>query len=178
MTAGTVSLRAMAQVVHLDGRKWPDRLHWQMDIERLGEDEHGVWLYAPGSTIARRGNEPPRELRSGFVACVPEQEWWVVEFYWDHPWHAVYVNIGTPPEWSGDRVTQVDLDLDVVRLVDGGVEVLDEDEFVEHQVQYGYPPELIDEATRAAKRAARMLANGDEPFGSASQRWLEAAGHG
>lgn len=165
-------------MVHLDARKWLDRLHWQMDVERLGEDEHGVWLFAPASTVARRGTEPPRQLRSGFLVCVPENEWWVVEFYWDHPWHEVYVNIGTPPEWIGDRVTQIDLDLDVVRLVDGTVDVIDEDEFLVHQVEYGYPAELIEGARRSARRAVEMLSNGDEPFGSASQRWLEAVGHG
>ena len=32
----------------------------------------------------------------------------------------------------------VDLDLDVIRMRDGGI-LDDEDEFAEHQVRYGYP---------------------------------------
>ena len=163
--------------VHIDERKWPDRLHWQFDAARLGEDEHGVWLYAAPDTVARRGHEPPRALKSGFVILVPQDECWIAEFYWDHPWHAVYVNIGTPPRWDGDRMTQIDLDLDVVRTLDGSVEVLDEDEFLDHQVRYEYPAELIAATRKAALRAVELVTAGAEPFGNAAERWLTLAGH-
>ncbi|MCP3995241.1 MAG: DUF402 domain-containing protein [bacterium] len=144
---------------------------------RLGEDEHGVWLYAPADTIAQRGHEPPRQIEAGFVLLVPEDEWWIAEFYWDHPWHSVYINIGTPPVCDGDRVSQVDLDLDVARLLDGSVKVLDEDEFLEHQVRYEYPVELIATTREVTERAVRLVAERVEPFGNASVRWMNAAGH-
>jgi protein associated with RNAse G/E len=35
---------------------------------------------------------------------------------------------------------------DVIRRFDGSAEILDEDEFPEHQVRYGYPPEVISQA--------------------------------
>ncbi len=162
--------------VHVDERKWPDRLHWQFEAQRLGEDDHGVWLYAPPHTIAQRGHEPPRPIETGFVIAVPQDEHWIAEFYRDHPWHSVYVNIGTPPQWAGDRVTQVDLDLDVVRRIDGSVEVLDEDEFLDHQVRYEYPQDLIDATRAATDRAVELLLERIEPFGDAAHRWLRAAG--
>lgn len=165
-------------VVHIDECKWPDRLHWQFDVQRLGEDEHGVWLYAPSSTIARRGHEPPRQIEAGFVLVVPHGEWWIAEFYWDHPWHAVYVNIGTPPVWDGDSVTQVDLDLDVACLLDGSVKVLDEDEFADHQVRHEYPDDLIAATVEATSRAVELVTAGVEPFGVASRQWRAAVGHG
>lgn len=168
----------MPDLVHVDERKWPDRLHWQLDAQRLGEDEHGTWLYAPASTIARRGHEPPRRLAAGIVMWVPTRAWWIAEFYWEHPRHAVYVNIGTPPAWEGARVRQIDLDLDVVRTIDGAVDVLDEDEFLAHQVQLGYPPDLVSQARTAADRVADMLRRGVEPFGEASARWIELARRG
>ena len=130
-------------LAHVDMRKWPDWLHWQFDARLLGEDEYGMWLHAPSDTIVKRGSEPSQPLGIGFVGLVPRDEWWIVEFYTDHPWHSVYVNIGTPPVWDGDRVTQIDLDLDVVRTLDDIVVVLDEDEFAEHQIQYSYPPHII-----------------------------------
>ncbi|MGA9595793.1 MAG: DUF402 domain-containing protein [Acidimicrobiia bacterium] len=168
----------MVEIVHVDERKWPDGLHWQFDAVRLGDDEHGVWLYVPEETVARRGHEPPRQLRSGFVGLVPEEEWWMVEYYWDHPWHEIYVNIGTPPEWNNATVRQVDLDLDVVRKVDGSVEVLDEDEFAEHQVKYEYPTALVTSAHASAERASVMLTEREEPFGVAVRRWMRRARRG
>ncbi len=168
----------MAELIHVDERKWPDLEHWQFDARRLGDDEHGTWLYVPRATVARRGRERPRQLATGFVLCVPAHAWWLAEFYWDHPWHEVYVNIGTPPTWGTGRVRQVDLDLDVVRRVDGTVEILDEDEFQEHQFELEYPPEVIDGARTATDLAVRMLRRGDEPFGGASAHWIRIAGQG
>jgi len=162
-------------MVHMDMRKWPDQRHWQYDAQLLGEDEHGTWLYASAETIFQRGDEPPRKLGSGFVGLVPEEAWWVVEFYWDHPWHSVYVNIGTPPMWEGDRIHHIDLDLDVVRLLDDTVEVLDEDEFAVHQVQYSYPQHLIDDALTATAQAVDMLEQTTEPFKTASTTWIAQA---
>ncbi len=164
--------------VHIAERKWPDRLHWQFDVQRLGEDEHGVWLYAPPGTVAQRGHDQPREIETGFVIAVPKAEHWIAEFYWDHPRHSVYVNIGSIPEWDGDRMTQIDLDLDVVRNLDGSVEVLDEDEFADHQVRYEYPDDLIAATRAATDRAVELVSAGLEPFGVAATRWLRAAGHG
>ena len=91
------------------------------------------------------------------MALVPEHDPWVVEFYLSHPWHRVYVNIGTVPVVSGMVVSQIDLDLDVVLTVDGKVSVLDEDEFAEHQLHYGYPPDLIDLALAATTEATSRL---------------------
>lgn len=162
--------------VYVDERKWPDRMHWQFAATRLGEDEHGVWLWAPQGAVAQRGLENPIELAHGFVMLVPRAEWWLVEFYEDHPVREIYTNIGTPPVWDGDRFTHIDLDLDVVRNVDGSVEVLDEDEFLDHQVRYRYPEDLIASARTAACRVAQLLHLGTEPFGSAAARWLEMAG--
>jgi uncharacterized protein len=168
----------MRDVVHVDERKWPDTLHWQFDARRLGEDEHGAWLHVPPSTVARRGAEPARRLEHGFVMCVPPEAWWVIEFYWDHPIHEVYVNIGTPPRRTGGRVRQVDLDLDVVRHLDGSVELLDEDEFLAHRAQLGYPADLVAGARAAADHAVDLLRRGAEPFGGVACDWILAAGHG
>jgi len=158
--------------VHVDMRKWPDHVHWQYDVRLLGEDEHGIWLHAPSETIVKRGTEPSRPLGVGFIQLVPIDEWWIVEFYTNHPWHSVYVNIGTPPVWDGDRVTQVDLDLDVVRKMDGTVAVLDEDEFADHQSRYAYPTDLIVAARMATEGAVSSVRNREGPFGSAAKSWI------
>ncbi len=159
----------------MDSRKWPDRRHWQYETLRLGEDEHGVWLCATPTTIARRGEEPPRPLRRGFVCLVPDGEWWITEFYWNHPRRTLYVNIGTPPKWHGQRVTQIDLDLDVVRNHDGSVEVLDEDEFVAHQRTLAYPEWLTAGARSAAESSVTRLEQRIEPFDQAADPWLALA---
>jgi len=162
--------------VHWDGRKWPDRLHWQFEMTRLGEDEHGTWLFVPPGATARRGAEPPVAIPHGFVSLVPPDAWWEAEFYRpSHPRWEVYVNIGTRCEWHPGRIRQVDLDLDVVRGHDGTVQTLDEDEFADHQVRFEYPAELIERARAATAEVTALLQTRAEPFGSAAHRWLALA---
>ena len=72
----------------------------------------------------------------------------------------------TRPVLDGGAVHVVDLDLDVVLLHDGTVELLDEDEFAEHQVRYGYPAEVVAQALATADELLARVAAGDEPFGT------------
>ena len=162
-------------LVHVDERKWGDRPHWQLHPERLGEDEHGVWLYGATGSVVQRGNEPPMSLPHGFLMLIPKGEWWLAEFYLDHPTREIYINIGTPPEWFGDRVTQIDLDLDVARERDGSVVVLDEDEFDLHRAAFDYPDDVIAHARQATDRAVRMLTQRIEPYNVAAERWFRVA---
>jgi hypothetical protein len=162
----------MADLIHVDMRKWPDQPHWHVDAYRLGVDQYGTWIHVPTGRIARRGHEPPAPISMGFVALVPVDSWWVAEFYLHHARHSVYVNICTPPAWGAKTVRFVDLDLDVVRKPDGSVEVLDEDEFAAHRVQLDYPGELVEAAQDAAEVAVASLADHVEPFGRGADPWL------
>ena len=141
----------------------------------LGEDSFGRWLAVPSGTVVRRGREESFVLPDGFVALVPDGEWWEAEFYASHPTLEIYVNIGTPCEWSSNRIRQVDLDLDVIRTRSGSVEILDEAEFIAHQTRFRYPSELIEGARRATSQVVEMLERREEPFDRASRRWLEVA---
>ena len=68
----------------------------------------------------------------------------------------------------------VDLDLDVIRLrADQQVLLLDEDEFAEHQVRYGYPADVISEAEQAAAWLRHAISSGAEPFASQYRSWLD-----
>ena len=66
----------------------------------------------------------------------------------------------------------VDLDLDVRRRRWGVIERLDEDEFAEHRVRFGYPDEVVTQATAASRGWRRRSATAREPFASAFRPWL------
>ena len=96
------------------------------------------------------------------VLLVPRGRGMTAMFYTEHPEQAfeLYVDITTPPVWDGDLVTAVDLDLDVIRRFDGSWYVDDEDEFAEHQVAYGYPPELVTAAEAECVRVSDEIRSG------------------
>ncbi len=165
----------MTRLVRVDTKKWPDRPHWRFRAFWLGEDDHGVWLYGPAPTRARRGVEPPTVIEHPFVMLVPPGRWWQAEFYGAGARYAIYGNVGTPTTWSGDRVTTIDLDLDVVTYPDRTVEVIDEDEFLAHQRAFAYPEHVVATARATAAWLTLAMERGAEPFATVGHGWLRAA---
>lgn len=126
--------------------------------------------------MIRRGHD--FEVRSpAFVILVPDDRWWVAT--WnpelpDSPFrHAVYVDICTPPTWEAEIVEAIDLDLDVAETHQGTVERLDQDEFDEHRVALGYPPEVVAAATAASVEVAAAMVERRPPFDGRGALWLE-----
>ncbi len=149
--------------------KWGARPHWEFDALYLGVDEHGTWLGFPrGTRMSRPGAEyvaPTDQL--GLVppeSAPPAHRGWLATFHGPGGLLSVYVDVTVPPTWSGATVTTVDLDLDVVRELDGRVWVDDEDEFAEHQVSLGYPAEVVAAARASADRLVDLVASGQPPF--------------
>ncbi len=154
--------------------KYDGSLHWHLSMRYLGEDEHGVWLGAPARTSTRRGTEPPVVMEQPFVALIPDGRWWTATFNGEPARTEIYCDIGTPPRWpSPGEVTMTDLDLDVLRVrASGEVVLVDEDEFAEHQVRYGYPADVIGKAQQAAAFLQHAIAARAEPFASRYLTWL------
>lgn len=154
-------------------RKYDGALHWNQVGHYLGEDEHGHWVGMPPQTEARRGYEPPVIHPQAHVLVFPRDGWWTAVFNAEPERTEIYCDITTVPEWRDGEVTMVDLDLDVRRRRDGTVQVLDEDEFAEHQLRYGYPDEVIARAEHTTLWLERALSGDAEPFATAYHRWLE-----
>ena len=161
-------------------RKYDQSLHWQHVMVWLGVDEYGVWLGAPIGTVYRRGLEGPvYATQESRVMLFPHDAWWTALFLAAPARLDVYCDVATPSRWlHPGEVTMVDLDLDVCRTREGGVVLVDdEDEFAEHQVRYGYPPEVVAHATASADWLAASLSSGLEPFNSRYRRWFDTAGY-
>lgn len=162
----------MARRIHVDFRKWPDRVHWQFEMEYLGEDAHGLWLWRAPGWAMRRAEDPPVKPKNWAVKLITPGDWWTAMWTAEEP-PAVYVDIATPARWRDDRVTMIDLDLDVVRRDGGGIEVHDEDEFEENQVALGYPPHVVARALATTEEIVAAMDAGREPFGNTARAWLQ-----
>jgi protein associated with RNAse G/E len=158
-------------------RKYDGALHWNCMTLRLGEDEHGVWLGAPSGTVLRRGEDHSVTWGVAHVLLMPREGWWTGAFNAAPHKTEIYCDISTTPVWpSADEVTMVDLDLDVRRRRTGEVELLDEDEFAEHQIRYGYPAEVVDSARVTAEWLMELVRARAEPFGEVYRHWLGQIG--
>jgi SAM-dependent methyltransferase len=151
--------------------KWDGRLHWHFDLDVLGEDAYGLWLAARPGCVLQRGSEPSRVERDGVACLVPHVGRWIAYFNLSND-PPVYIDVTDLPVVADGIVRAIDIDLDVVRLPDGTVFIDDEDEFVEHQALFAYPPDVV-AATRATADALAADVRGRvEPFGDASLPWL------
>lgn len=168
--------------------KWGDRPHWEFDGIYLGSDEHGEWLGFPQGTHNRR---PGHEFHSRVdaVTLVPPGGWYAATFQAPGIWCDLYIDVTTPGQWDGDVLRAVDLDLDVIRLPEelppveeapweippagpGEVFVDDEDEFAEHQVAFGYPPEVVRAAQASCDELVAAVRAGLAPYDGAHERWF------
>jgi len=165
--------------VHVRFTKWDGSLHWHFDTVRLGDDAHGVWLGGGPGTPVRRGSEPAIIISPPFALLIPAEGWWTATFNPESggsPFeYVIYVDICTPPEWDGDTVSAVDLDLDVAMRVDGTVAMLDEDEFEEHRIAMAYPAHIADQARASAAARFTTIEASGEPFATIGFRWLQQA---
>lgn len=175
--------------IHVAMSKWGDRPHWQFDGHLLGSDEHGTWLGFPrGTRNARPGFAFDSEVDA--VTLVPTRGWFLATFHAPGIWCDRYVDVATPAQWHGTTLHAIDLDLDVIRMAPqpppysplapqnlragwGESFVDDEDEFIEHQIEYGYPADVVAAARATADQVLTAVRAGSAPFDSATaQSWL------
>lgn len=165
--------------------KWGGRPHWVFPTTYLGCDEHGDWLGIPAGThFSRPGAEYTSPVDQVTLVPAAGED---VDRAWLASFHAgpgagfadvtgpvdVYVDIATPPEWSGSTVASVDLDLDVVRGVSGRVWIDDEDEFAEHRVRFGYPDDVVGLALRSCDQVQAAVSSRAAPYdGATARRWF------
>ncbi|MEV6303637.1 DUF402 domain-containing protein [Actinoplanes sp. NPDC051861] len=154
--------------------KWGGKLHWVYPMEPLGSDEHGEWFGGRKGITLRRGYEEPVTQPHDFVQLIPAHGCWIAAFndVAAETDIAVYIDVTTRPEVDGDVIHAVDLDLDVVRLRDGSVRVLDEDEFDEHRVLYGYPAEVVAQARATCDDLVARLTTATTAFEKTAVAWL------
>jgi protein associated with RNAse G/E len=156
-------------------RKFDGRPHRRVRSTHLGEDDHGTWLSTPAGTTVHYayGRRPTGVTRHHSVRLVPHNGWWIAMFEANPSTVEVYCDISLPPvRTSPHEFVVVDLDLDVSRSRTGVVELEDEDEFTENTTRYGYPPDVVTGATRAAATLQTALTTRAAPFGNEYEHWL------
>ena len=120
----------------LDTTKYDESLHYRFAVEPVyrGEDTLAVYRGPDGMLESYRGTLRAKEH---VLIVFYSNQYYNVAIHWNHDWSPLmhYVNIATPATWDDERVTAIDLDLDVIRVArDGRILIHDEDEFAEHAV--------------------------------------------
>jgi len=100
-----------------------------------------------------------------------------IDLYFTHQWYNVwhiceqhsqinriYANITMPATWQADCLIWIDLDLDLRVHLNGSLELLDEDEFLENSRRMNYPSDVVAQARAAVLELQTCHATGAYPF--------------
>ncbi|MFZ0248478.1 MAG: DUF402 domain-containing protein [Acidimicrobiales bacterium] len=156
--------------------KWGGRAHKRGTVDLLGRDHCGSWLWGAAGRRIELAGGAAFVTENDALTLIPNGAWWACAWWIGHPEVDLYVDICTPSRLEAERVTHIDLDLDVVRFRDGRVEIVDRDEFDVHRVAFGYPDEIVDGADRAAAQVLDLILGNASPFdGSAAHEWIHKA---
>lgn len=156
-------------------RKWDGSPHWVHECVFLGSDRWGDWL---GQRGGWRSARPGRDLRAegDSVTLLPPGGRYAATINATHPRVRVYIDLAWDVGWdaeTGDPVG-IDMDLDVVKdRGDRGIWIDDRDEWDEHRVAYGYPPEIVAALEEEALALERAVRAGAAPYDDATEaHWL------
>lgn len=106
---------------------------------------------------------------------VPRRGDWIA--FWSRTTEvALYIDVTDSPRVVGGTIRAVDLDPDVIAWRDGRVEVIDRDEFKEHQELFRYPAGVVAAAEQTAAWLEAELRAGRAPFDGVARVWLDRAG--
>jgi hypothetical protein len=158
-------------MIEVRGFKWPRRATAVGMTHFLGEDVYGRWLgSAKGDPWRMADYSRSGVCVDSIVKLVPEGTFWTGCFKLDFP--VVDVDIVLPVSWVGDVLEEVDLELDILRSLDGTVQVRDRDELERVQAIWPMPAEIVAQAKATCERIRALVESGAEPFGTVGHAWL------
>ena len=101
------------------------------------------------------------------------------EYYWFDRWYNIfrfhlpngelrnfYCNISMPPQFDGEVLDYVDLDIDIVVWPDLRHTVLDREDYVANARRFGYPPEVNAKVEDTLNELLELIASRDLPGGA------------
>ena len=104
-----------------------------------------------------------------------------VEYYWLDRWYNVfrfslpdgelryfYCNVNIPPQFDGQTLTYVDLDIDILVEPDFSYSVLDRDDFERNALLYGYSADVQRQANEALHELIGLIEQRSFPFADPS----------
>lgn len=161
------------QNISIQSTKYDGSLHYNYPAMLVRKDTDLVIAYTPPGM-------PVKSYRGAMTTANHSlQLFWAdrpynlhVNWYADWQPRTHYINIASAATWHDGAIRFIDLDLDVIwRAATGEVILDDEDEFLEHQVRFGYPADLIAQTWRGCDEVRALIARCEYPFDGSLYAW-------
>jgi|SRR5215213_966798 len=153
-------------LVTINSRKFDGRIHRSWKAKLLEETEE-FYLFA-GKFDSEVKHSKLGVIRRGTVSY---------EYYWKNQWYNVfrfhepdgdlrnfYCNINRPPEFVGNVLDYIDLEIDILVWRDFSFEILDLDEYEESSRKFNFSDEVKYKVEESLNKLLEMIKEKTFPF--------------
>lgn len=156
----------MLAQIKINSRKFDGSIHksWLCD---LLEENETYWLFY-GKFEHEINHTKLGIIRRGTISK---------EYYFKNKWFNIflffepngdfkfyYCNVNMPPNFVNNVLDYIDLDIDILVQKDFSYEILDEDEFEENSIKFGYSQNLINQTKQIVKELLLFIKHKKFPF--------------
>lgn len=159
--------------------------NWPVPAEGLKREhrEHALQVFVNFQTRIRESDGREWTSRIPGVSFFLPGKWFNIVALLEEEGVRYYCNVASPFYQSGNVLTYIDYDLDVILNQKGDVYILDEDEYNKHRRQYHYSMEVEEKVKAGLDELLELVKGRREPFDDEAVRayyrlWREAALHG
>lgn len=145
-------------------RMWLE--NWRVPAEQLQEEHHqdGMLVFVNCHTkiVEADGKEWISRI-PGISFFIPKR-WFNVVALMEEAGIRYYCNVASPPYVSGQVLTYIDYDLDVIRMPGGDVQIVDQEEYERHKTLYHYSAVVDSKVRHGLKDVLARIDSGQAPF--------------
>lgn len=140
--------------------------NWLIPGDRLFPEHaaESMLVLVNSQTRIREGDGKEWISKIPSVAFFIPGEWYNIVSLIEEQGIRYYCNIASPPYVSGNVITYIDYDLDVIRTTDGGIQIVDQEEYELHKSNYHYS-DIVDRKVKAGLESLlRRIESNRAPF--------------
>jgi uncharacterized protein len=165
--SGVIMIKSFKHDGHLH-RIWLE--NWRVPADRLTPEHRNlaVEVFVNCQTRIREADGREWTSRIPGVSFFIPNKWYNIVALIEGDGIRYYCNIASPFYRSGNVLTYIDYDLDVILNQRGEVHVLDEDEYNKHKKLYHYSPAVEEKVNFGLQELLGMVKRREEPFHDAS----------
>ncbi|MBM7844893.1 DUF402 domain-containing protein [Herpetosiphon giganteus] len=154
----------------IHGFKWPKRPTAQATGYLLGADQFGHWLGIAAGSAWQHSNGQQGMFEQAFVKLIPPNAYWSACFNLSDK--LIDVDIVLPNQWHDQLVEEIDLEIDLLKMADGSIEIRDQAKFAAVCQRWPIPAAIIEQVHTTTAQIYQQLQAQVEPFKHVGARRL------
>jgi protein associated with RNAse G/E len=158
--------------IQIVSKKYDGSLRDEYEAFLFAENDEGFVVYTPPGTMdydhrKRAWFEAP----DGLLELYFKARWYTVWHICEQNTHVnqIYTHLSMPAVMTATGIEWVDLDLDYRVYLDGWIERLDEQEYIEHKASMRYPAAVHEQVQAACVEVEALYQKQAYPFNYAEQ---------